>query len=79
MPTDEGHIARCAKHFGAAFGSARYDCLERGLRYFATKAQVDRTRLRLGQDRGPHAPGYGAWLEEALSSWLKMVCAIWAS
>lgn len=41
-----------------------YDCIKRGLRHFAAKTQVDRTRFRMGQDRGTHAPGHGAWLEE---------------
>jgi hypothetical protein len=65
LPADEGHTARCAKHLGAAFGSARYARIERGLSHFAAKAQVDRTGLRVGEDRRAYAPGDGARVEES--------------
>lgn len=64
VPADEGHTVRCAKHLGAEFVRTRYDCLECGLRHFATKAQADRTRFRVGQDRGAHTPSDGARVEE---------------
>lgn len=63
-PRDEGRTARSAKHLGAAFGGARYDCLERGLSHFSAKAQADRPSLWMGEDRGAYAPGDGTRVEE---------------
>ena len=42
-----------------------------GLFDFAEQAQVDRTRLRLGQDGGPHAPSDGA---RSQAAWTRCLC-----
>ena len=58
---DESHAARGTKHRRARVGGAGRNCKHSWPRHLAAKKEAHRARIWMGQDRGQHSPGHGAW------------------